>query len=452
MAQVSKLMNNGNSNDKKSAAVHVLGCKVNQAEAAAMTRILERNGYRLAQEGDNPDLVVVNTCCVTSRAEAKSRRLANRLAKQHPKARVLVTGCLAEINPTSLQSSAQHSLVLGTRDKDRFEDFINDQIDVSSDRKLSGSSDLRTFGDLGAAGIPGRGRVFLKIQDGCSQHCSYCIVPQARGPSRSLPMNRAVEQAKELEDQGFAEIVLSGIHLGAYGKDLDEEAGLLNVLYRMTEVCKTTRFRLSSIEPQEITPDLIDFVAEHPRICRHFHIPLQSGDDAILKRMGRPYDSTTIAELVHRIVSRSAETCIGMDVMIGFPGEDEASFERTRRLIEELKPAYLHVFPFSPRPGTRAVSFSPRVDEETAGLRVERLRSFSFDLRNAFYQRFLGKVFSVVVESDLDPQSGLVTTRTDNYIPVLVKPFQDRDAVNGHFLRIVSVSGLEVHGVIEDTE
>jgi threonylcarbamoyladenosine tRNA methylthiotransferase MtaB len=262
-------------------------------------------------------------------------------------------------------------------------------------------------------------------------------------------MNRALEQARDLEDQGYAEIVLSGIHLGAYGKDLDEKSSLLNVIQGMTEVCQRARFRLSSIEPQEITPDLIDFVAEHPRICRHFHIPLQSGDDAILKRMGRPYDSTTIVELVRRIVSRSPDTCIGMDVMIGFPGEDEASFERTRRLIEELKPAYLHVFPFSPRPGTRAESFVPRVDEETAGLRVERLRFFSSDLRQAFYQRFVGKVYTVVVESDLDPQSGLVTTRTDNYIPVLVKPFRNQDTVIGHPVRIVSVSGLEVNGVME---
>jgi threonylcarbamoyladenosine tRNA methylthiotransferase MtaB len=452
MAHVSKLMNKDNSNDKKSAAVHVLGCKVNQAEAAAMTRILERNGYRIAQEGDNPDLVVVNTCCVTSRAEAKSRRLANRLANRHPNARILVTGCLAEINPTSLRSSAQHSLVLGIKDKHRFEEFINDQIDTSLDRELSARSSLRKFGDLGAAGIPGRGRAFLKIQDGCSQHCSYCIVPQARGPSRSLPMNRAVEQAKDLEDQGYAEIVLSGIHLGAYGQDLDEKPNLLNALQRMTEACKTARFRLSSIEPQEITPALIDLVAEHPRICRHFHIPLQSGDDTILKRMGRPYSSTTIVELVHRIVSRSPDSCIGMDVMIGFPGEDEASFERARRLIQELKPAYLHVFPFSPRPGTRAESFEPRVADETASLRVETLRSLSSDLRQAFYQRFLGEVFTVVIESDFNPQSGLVTTRTDNYIPVLVKPFQAPNTATSHSVRIVSASGLEVHGVLEDTE
>ncbi|MEJ2717076.1 MAG: MiaB/RimO family radical SAM methylthiotransferase [Deltaproteobacteria bacterium] len=334
--------------------VQVLGCKVNQAEAEAMAKILEDKGYCVDSDAQDPTLIVLNTCCVTSRAEAKSRRMAHRLANKFPNAFLVITGCLAEINPSSLDTPAGDRILLGTFEKDHFADYIDKPVSGSDTIVRRGASRSTLFGDLAGARTGTRARVFLKVQDGCSQGCSYCIVPRARGPSRSLPLDRAVDCAKAMEAAGFAEIVVTGVHLGAYGRDLSPHLGLEDLLERLLEACPVTRYRLSSIEPQEISPRLIALMASHPRMCRHLHIPLQSGDDEILGRMGRPYDTGMILDLVKRVGRQSPETCIGMDVMVGFPGEDEQSFRKTMALIEEIEPAYLHVFPFSPRPGTSA--------------------------------------------------------------------------------------------------
>ena len=357
---MSKAITTGTLRVRKKALVRVLGCKVNQAEAEAMARVLESRGYQIDPSADDPDLVVVNTCCVTSKAEGKSRRMVNRLADKFPGARMIVTGCLAEINASSLEKVAPGAVLLGTFEKDHFDEFIGEAPINARNEEQGGASACTTFVDLGPPGMRSRSRVFLKVQDGCSQSCAYCIVPAARGPSRSLPADKVLLHASNMDARGFAEIVLTGIHLGCYGRDLDPPMGLEDLLERLVEECPTTRFRLSSVEPQEITPRLIELAAGHPRVCRHFHIPLQSGDDNILSRMGRPYDTAFIRDLMDRILTRAPETCIGLDIMVGFPGEDEESFRKTLTLIEDSGAAYLHVFPFSPRPGTPAASFRPQ--------------------------------------------------------------------------------------------
>jgi len=402
---------------RRIAAVHVLGCKVNQAEAASMAHILEECGYMVDQAATEPDLVVVNTCCVTSRAEAKSRRTVHSLAERYPAARIVVTGCLAEVNPSSLKDSDHRRLVLRTAEKGGFRHAIES---ARSDEDChQPHAKAEQFPDLGGAPIPGRARAFLKVQDGCSQCCTYCIVPRARGRSRSLPMEKVIEHALLLEAAGVAEIVLTGIHLTAYGRDLQPRLSLEELVERLISVCVQARFRLSSIELQELTDRLIELASDHPAICRHFHIPLQSGDDAMLRRMGRPYDSALIRNVLGRIHSRSPDTCVGMDVMVGFPGEDEHAFRSTLDLIRERKPAYLHVFPYSPRPGTPAASYKPRVPAEVARDRVEELRALSASLRNSFYQRSQGKVLTAVLEETAAPGEPAVV-RTDNYIPVKV--------------------------------
>lgn len=406
---------------RKKALVRVLGCKVNQAEAEAMARALESQGYHIDPSADDPDLVVVNTCCVTSKAEGKSRRMVSRLADKFPGVRMIVTGCLAETNASSLEKVAPGAVLLGTFKKDHFDEFIGEAPINARSKEYGSASACRTFVDLGPPGMRSRSRAFLKIQDGCSQSCAYCIVPSARGPSRSLLADKVLLHARKMEAGGFAEIVLTGIHLGSYGQDLDPPMGLEGLLERLVEECRATRFRLSSVEPQEITPRLIEIAAGSPRVCRHFHIPLQSGDDNILSRMGRPYDTAFIRNLMGRIFTRSPEMCIGLDIMVGFPGEDEESFGKTLTLIEDSGAAYLHVFPFSPRPGTPAASFSPRVPEMVARRRVEELRSLSHTLRQRFYERFVGTTLFAVAESEPDPDTGLIVARTDNYIPVHVQ-------------------------------
>lgn len=303
-----------------------------------------------------------------------------------------------------------------------------------------------SFGDLVAAGPQGRARAYLKVQDGCSQGCAYCIVPRARGASRSLRPERAIEFARNMEASGFAEIVLTGIHLGAYGSDLEPKLLLEDLLERLLDACPTVRFRLSSVEPQEVSPRLIELAGRHPRVCRHFHIPVQSGDDGILARMGRPYDSTFIVELVERTFQTSPDTCVGMDIMVGFPGEDDHAFTKTRSLIERLKPAYLHVFPFSPRPGTPAALFRPRVPREEAQARVEELRALSAALRKNFYARFVGKVLVAVPEKAAAASDGIITARTDNYIPVKVVADGNTAGEKQFRVRIEKIVGNDVWG------
>lgn len=404
----------------KKALVHVLGCKVNQAEAASMAAILENRGYHVASNVEDPDLVVVNTCCVTSKAEAKSRRAVGRLAARFPRAKLIVTGCLAEVNPASLERVAAGHTILSTFEKDRFQEFLTDASGSAGERDRRAASSCTTFMDLGAPGIPGRARAFLKVQDGCSQHCSYCIVPRARGPSRSLSAEKVMAHAHNLSGQGYGEIVLTGIHLGNYGMDLPQRSNLESLVENLLDQCPDVRFRLSSIEPQEITLGLIGLAARHPRFCKHFHIPLQSGDDAILKRMRRPYDSAMIMHLTETIREMVPDACIGMDVMVGFPGEDDRAFQQSVDTILGSVASYLHVFPFSPRPGTPAANFGPRVAEKEIQERVNELRRLSRDLRIGFYKRFLGRTLIAVVESGTDDDCDHVNTRTDNYIPVRV--------------------------------
>lgn len=403
---------------KRKALIRVLGCKVNQAEAAAMADILERNGYEIDSAATEPDLVLVNTCCVTQRAEGKSRRMVGKLAQKYPRARLVVTGCLAEVNPASVQATSPGAGLLGTFEKDHFDELIRSSDELTTDEPRPTAAFCKSFADLGAHGLPDRTRGFLKIQDGCSQRCTYCIVPSARGPSRSLDPRKVLEHARQMEAAGFPEIVLSGIHLGHYGRDLSPARTLERLLEQLLEHCPLTRFRLSSLEPQEITPRLIHLMTKHPGVCRHFHIPLQSGDNGILKKMGRPYTAKLIQRLADRILFSSPEACIGLDVMVGFPGEDEASFRRTVDLIREMAPAYLHVFPFSPRPGTLAATFNGRVPDKTARKRVEELRDLSSELRTRFYARFLGRTFPAVLEERSAKPGKLMIARTDNYIPV----------------------------------
>ncbi|MCA1959388.1 MAG: tRNA (N(6)-L-threonylcarbamoyladenosine(37)-C(2))-methylthiotransferase MtaB [Desulfomonile sp.] len=425
------------------AAVHVLGCKVNQAEAASMARILEESGYRIDQTAAEPDLVLVNTCCVTSRAEAKSRRMVHSLAERYPTARIVVTGCLAEVNPSSLKDSDERRLVLRTLEKADFRRFIDSP--HADGNRAALVSKAEQFPDLGVAPIPGRARAFLKVQEGCSQCCTYCIVPRARGRSRSLPLQTAIGHARRLEEAGVAEIVLTGIHLAAYGRDLQPGLSLEDLVERLIDACRSVRVRLSSIEPQELTDRLIELVSDHPAICRHFHIPLQSGDDAILRHMGRPYDSRLIRDLMGRIYSYCPDACVGMDVMVGFPGEGESAFRSTFDLIRELKPAYLHVFPFSPRPGTPAASYKPKVSADAARARVEELRALSASLRGSFYERFHGKVLIAVLEEAAAP-GGPVVVRTDNYIPVRVVVSDDFSEARFLQVRVERLDGLEVVG------
>ncbi len=406
---------------KGNAAVRVLGCKVNQAEAAALKSILQSQGYSFSED-DDPGLILVHTCCVTGKAEGKSRRLVKSISEKYPDAKLIVTGCLAEVNSDSIRKIAPNARILGTLAKENFLHLISN--DFESELFSLPSVNCTHYGDLGIQSIPGRYRTYLKIQDGCSQGCAYCIVPIARGPSRSMDPSLVNEYFQKLAAE-YPEIVVSGIHLGAYGQDL-RDMNLSKLISMLAALDTGCRIRLSSIEPQEITPHLISAVSASPDLCPHFHIPLQSGDNKILSRMLRPYTSESVLDLTTLLKSKMPDVCIGFDVMVGFPGEDDYSFEKTLQLIKQIEPAYLHVFPFSPRPGTLASELRPRVPAKTAALRVKLLRELSDEMRERFYVGFEGEKLDAVLES-VSSESGSAVVRTANYIPVQLRNFSGKE-------------------------
>lgn len=303
------------------------------------------------------------------------------------------------------------------------------------------------FEVLSAEMFSGRTRGFLKIQDGCDSFCSYCIVPFARGLLRSLPPQTAISMLRSFADKGYKEVVLTGIHLGKYGTDLQSGTNLHELLKLIKEEGLPLRIRLSSLEPKEIESDLIDMVASEPWLCRHFHIPLQSGDDLILKRMNRKYTSREFAALIDRIKERVPLAAIGVDVMAGFPGEDDRAFKNTFDLLTDLPVSYLHVFPFSPRKGTTASTLSGRVNEKEIKRRADSLRGVGAEKRQAFYTSCLGKEFQVLAEGRKTRERGITRGFSDNYLPVSFPSTQMR---RNEFVNVVikKVEKNEVMGAV----
>jgi threonylcarbamoyladenosine tRNA methylthiotransferase MtaB len=401
---------------KQGFKIITLGCKVNQSESAALAQQLGERGLAATSDAGKVAFCVVNTCTVTSKAAAQSRQTARRAARDYPGAKIVVMGCDARTEP------------------DAFHEI--DGVTVVDGRGRGPDLDglIRRCGLLGLVGesthddilrhapqkvlLSPRTRPFLKVQDGCNAHCTYCIVPRARGRSRSVPIEQILAQLTAFETAGFKEVVLTGIHLGAYGVDLDPPLTLEAMLRRILASDTTLRLRLSSIEPGEVSDELIALVAESQTVCRHFHVPLQSGDDTILKRMGRPYSRGQFARVIDTIATRVPDIAIGVDVLVGFPGETEAAFNQTYNLIESLPVTYLHVFPFSPRPGTPAAKFPGQVTPEVIKQRCARMRHLGREKRRTFYQRFLGRQVVVLVEGTRDRVSGCLKGVSDHYLNV----------------------------------
>ncbi len=397
------------------AALATLGCKTNQFESAAMRESLERAGYRVVPFAAGAELVVVNTCTVTSATDAQSRNLVRRARRLNPACRVVVTGCYAQIDPQALVDLPGVSLVIGNEEKRILADLLGD-----SRREIR-----LQVGDISAAtgaGIPvlaafaERSRAFVQIQNGCDACCSYCIIPHARGPSRSASPEQVLNQLRQLAAQEVAEIVLTGIHVGAYGLDLQPQSGLLELLLRIEAETPVSRLRLGSIEPTEIDHQLISHLAASKVLCPHLHIPLQSGDDAVLSHMRRPYGREEFRALIERVATLIPEAAVGLDVIAGFPGETEGEFENTVRLIEELPISHLHVFPFSKRPGTAAAAMPGQLPGDVKKARAERLRLLGAEKLAAFAARFVGRELEVVVEGG--GKGGWLKGLTRNYLEV----------------------------------
>jgi len=402
--------------------ITTLGCKVNRYESEAISEQLTSQGWHPTARGGKANLCVVNTCTVTAKAAMQSRQAVRRLVRDHPRALVVVTGCYAQVAPEAFTAMPGVHYVVGHAFKDQIARLAGPH--APSRPGVTLIEDLsapRLFQDLPVTRFGDRTRPFLKIQDGCDAFCTYCIIPFARGRSRSLNPHTVAKRISTLKDSGYAEVVLCGIHMGRYGQDLIPRTSLERLLRAMDSPQSVQRLRLSSIEPAELSEDLLGHVASSERICPHLHIPLQSGDDEVLKRMNRPYGAQFFRELIHHAVRTIPHAAIGVDLLPGFPGETERAFEKTCALIEALPIAYLHVFPFSLQKGTRAEGLANPIAPEIIRKRCEHLRRIGQAKRRRFYESHIGSTGEVLIEGKRDRATGYLKGFTKNYIPVLLK-------------------------------
>ncbi len=429
-------------------AITTLGCKVNFFDSAAMGESLRGGGFEVLPFPAIADIYIINSCTVTESTDAQSRQLIRRALRMNPDAPVIVTGCYAQHSADAIASISNRLHILGNGEKLDILTYL--QRIIADSLHIVCVSDIACVRNLSAPALPSsfnRTRAFLKIQDGCNAACSYCIVPSVRGSSRSIPLEDAVANITSLARSGFREIVLTGIHLGAYGLDLTPQKSLLDLLQHLAgeERLINVRIRLSSIEPNEITDELIDFISCSGLVCPHLHIPLQSGDEIILKRMNRGYAPAGFKHIIEKLAASIPGLNIGVDVIAGFPGETETHFQNTLRFIQELPVGYLHVFPYSRRPGTPAALLPDHVPERIKKQRTAVLRELSVDKKKRFYASFLNKTLPVLVEAKRDRKSRRLKGFSSNYIPVLIDG-PDELMGNEIKVRVVDVQETSVYG------
>ena len=433
----------------KTVAIATLGCKINQFESEVLTESIEKEGYRIVPFGEKADITIINTCTVTHRADFQSRQMVRRAHRSSSDTLLIVTGCYAQVDPEKLSKIEGVNYLLGNQEKKSIPSFLSlmergelPKIQVDDIRKEV------LFADTPLHSFHHHTRAFLKVQDGCDARCSYCIVPNARGRSRSLAPERVLDHLKELKQKGYKEAVLTGIHLGAYGFDLGPAATLEDLLGRVEKEETPLRIRLSSIEPRDFSPGLIALLSRSRKVCPHLHIPIQSGDDEILKKMNRNYDRRFLCDLVRELHGRIPNLSIGADMIAGFPGETAERFQNSFDLISSLPLAYLHVIPYSRREGTPAAQFPDQVGQEEIKIRAKRLRDLGKEKRRTFYQRFVNQELSVLVEGRRGKEGGL-RGLSRNYVPVFLGDNDDTERGTRINEEInVVVTGLAEKGVM----
>ncbi|MHB0981065.1 MAG: tRNA (N(6)-L-threonylcarbamoyladenosine(37)-C(2))-methylthiotransferase MtaB [Thermoleophilia bacterium] len=410
-------------------AFRTLGCKLNQCETAQMEESLSRHGMRSVAWSGRADVRVLNTCTVTGKTDRACRNEIGRVSRADPGSRLIVTGCYAQVAADRIAAIPGVDLVLGNLDKGELATHIADLLEPDPDTaRATGASPVAVtpysagtaFSDDFVTHFSGYTRAFLKVQNGCDAGCTYCVIPIARGPSRSMPLERVVEQVRLLADRGYREVVLTGIHLGMWGRDA-AEGTLPDLLRSLVERTDMPRFRLSSIEPLEVDDRVLEVMsATGGRFAEHFHLPLQSGSNSVLRRMNRPYDAAGYAERVDAVRRVFPEAAIGADVIVGFPGETDAEFEETVALVKRLPVTYLHVFPYSDRPGTAASSAPSKVTPQVAAGRSARLRHLGQAKDAAFQEAFAGRELDALILKQRSDE-GLLVSLTGNYLEVLVE-------------------------------
>ena len=427
-------------------AFHTLGCKLNFSETSTIRRQFEDAGYGVVPFEEGADIYILNTCSVTDFADKKCRYEVRRAQKYAPHAKIVVIGCYAQLKPKEISEIPGVDLVLGASEKFNILKFI-DEISLT-DKGIVKAADIHSVNQfIGSFSFGDRTRSFMKVQDGCDYKCSFCTIPQARGKSRSDTIENAMINAQKIADLGIKEIVLTGVNLGDFGNGTEiiegnlpkKEALFIDLIKALDEIQGIERFRISSIEPNLLTDEIIDFVANSKRFVPHFHVPLQSGSDKILKDMRRRYKSDLYKSRVAKIKSVMPHACIGVDVIVGFPGETEADFIDTYNFLVDLDVSYLHVFTYSERANTPAADMAEAVPTEVRRDRNERLRILSQKKLRAFYNQFIGQKRNVLFEHHSDDK--LMSGFTDNYVKVIL-PKQD------HLINTISevtLSEIDAH-------
>lgn len=404
----------------KKVAFYTLGCKLNFSETSTISRSFEEKGYLKVEFTDTPDIFIINTCSVTDQADKKCRKVVREAKAISPDSFVALVGCYAQLKPKEIAEIPGVDAVLGAAEKFRLHELLGDFTHQKESRVFAGK--IEHVNSFNASwSVQDRTRTFLKVQDGCDYSCTFCTIPLARGLSRSDTSDQIVESARKIGDSGVKEIVLTGVNTGDFGiRNGSREERFIDLIKKLDEVEEVHRFRISSIEPNLLSDEIIDFVSSSKRFMPHFHIPLQSGSDKILKLMKRRYLRDVYTLRVERIRKMIPDCCIGVDVIVGFPGETDADFEETYRFLNELDISYLHVFTYSERENTPAALMSGSVPSKIRSERSSMLHALSDKKRRFFYEQQIGKQFEVLFEKDIE--NGLMHGFTENYVRVAV-PF-----------------------------
>ncbi|NOU68075.1 tRNA (N(6)-L-threonylcarbamoyladenosine(37)-C(2))-methylthiotransferase MtaB [Paenibacillus sp. LMG 31461] len=408
-------------------AFHTLGCKVNFYDTEAIWQLFKNEGYDQVDFENTADVYVINTCTVTNTGDKKSRQMIRRAIRRNPEAIVAVTGCYAQTSPAEIMAIPGVDMVIGTQDRERIiplvKQFESDRQPINAVRNIMKT---RTFEELDVPDFADRTRAFLKIQEGCNNFCTFCIIPWSRGLMRSREPQSVIAQAEQLVAAGYQEIVLTGIHTGGYGEDI-EDYSLAKLLKDLDKVEGLKRIRISSIEASQITDEVIDVLKSSDKMCRHLHIPLQAGDDQVLARMRRKYTTAEFARKIERLHEIMPDVAITTDVIVGFPGETEEMFRDGYKFMEQMKFSEMHVFPYSKRTGTPAARMEDQVDEEIKNARVHELIDLSEKMQLAYAQKFVGQVLEVIPERTYKgaPDSGLYSGYSDNYVQLVFDGSED---------------------------
>lgn len=405
----------------KKVAFYTLGCKVNQYETEAMEENFEKKSYKIVNDDEVADIYVINTCTVTNLSDRKSRQFIRRAKKTNEDSIIAVVGCYSQVSPEEVFEIEGVDVVIGTTDRERIVELCEEAKEKS--QKINIVKDIKTqkeFETINIDDIKSKTRAYIKIQDGCNQYCSYCIIPYARGPIRSRDLEDIISETKKLVKVGFKEVVLTGIHVASYGKE-KSKINLTTVLEDVSNIDGIERVRLSSIEPTLIDDEFMERILATGKVCDHFHLSLQSGSDTVLKRMNRKYTTSQYKEIVNLIKKYMPNAGITTDIIVGFPGETDVEFEETYNFVKEIGFSRIHVFKYSPRKGTPAADSKEQIDGNIKNIRSEKLIKLGDELMSKFYSKFLDSNLSVLFEEESNKENEFIEGYTTNYIRVKAK-------------------------------